>query len=422
MHQKKKLSSGAVLLLLPVAGIKTTTVMALFGAGSREEKKENQGVAHFLEHMLFKGTSKRPTYKEVSEELDKIGGICNAFTSKEYSGYYAKTACLHFDLALDWLSDIIGDSFLAAEEIEKEKGVIVEELNLGEDTPTQNIHDVFEALIFNGGSLAKEIIGTKETIRKMNRQKLFSFREKNYQAKNCVICVAGKIPAGVVSKVDQAFSFLKKKKSIIRPLEKEDQKEPRLIIKNKKTDQAHLVVGFRTSGLKTKERYALCLAETVLGEGMSSRLFEEVREKRGLAYYIGAASENYTDAGYIGAMAGVENKKLEEALRVILAEFKKLKETLIPNEELKKAKECTKGHSLISLESSNSRAFYFGISQILLGKVETLEERFRLYNKVTPQEIKAAARKFFTPNRLNFALISPMASRSRLEKIIKEFN
>ncbi|MFH1559662.1 MAG: pitrilysin family protein [Patescibacteria group bacterium] len=421
MYKLKKFSSGLTLVTAPVQGIETVTVMALFGAGSKCEQRKNRGVSHFLEHMMFKGTRRRPSAKAMAEVMDKVGGEYNAFTGKEYTGYWAKVGSGHLDLALDWLSDLVINAKLEADKMEKERGVIIEEINMYKDTPTQRIEDVFENLVYGDQPSGWDIIGTKKTIKAMPQSELLGYKRKNYTLGNCVVCVSGKPGKGLEDKVEKYFCGLFRTKAMPGAKTREKQSKPKFKAEFKKTDQSHCMIGFRTVNLFSKERYALGIITAILGGSMSSRLFLEVREKLGLAYYVHADSHLYTDSGYLSVQAGVRNVKFEQAMKAILDEFSRLKSEKTGEAELKKAKENIKGQTLISLESSNSRAFFFGSQQLLKKKIESLEQRFEALDRVTAGDIQETARRFFAPERLNAALIGPKRRNKKIDEILNGF-
>ncbi|MBD3299938.1 MAG: hypothetical protein GF347_01150 [Candidatus Moranbacteria bacterium] len=423
MYKLFKPKKGPTIITVPIEGIESMTIMILFKVGSRNETRELRGVSHFIEHMLFKGTKKRPNPKELSESIDKIGASYNAFTGKEYTGYYVKIAASDFDFALDWLSDIVINSNFKKEHLEKERGVILEEMNMYEDTPSQKIEDIFEETIFGDQSAGWDILGTKKSIKKMERQDLIKYKNNFYSRDNCVVVASGKIKnqSKIKEAIVRQFKNLPLKNEGNGSKIKQNQKKANLKIKNKKTDQSHLVLGFRSFDLFDPRRFTLNVISNLLGGGMSSRLFSQVREKRGLAYYISCTTEFYLDSGYLAVHAGLDNNKIAKALKVILAEFEKIKQTKVSQKELKKVKNYIKGHNLISLESSNTRAFFFATQQLLGNKIESLEERLEKIYQVTPTDIQETARQIFSRENLNLAIIGPRDKYDKIEQIIKNY-
>lgn len=418
MHHLKKYPNGLHLITVPIKGIKTVTVMVLFGVGAKYEEKKINGISHFLEHMMFKGTAKRPDSQKVSEDIDKVGGEYNAFTAKEYTGYYAKVGKDHIGLALEWLSDLIINSTFKEDHIEKERRVITEEMNMYLDTPTQHIHDVIENLLYGNQPAGWDVIGTRQSVQAITREDLVAYKNRSYTLGNCVICISGCFEKDVEEKVQSFFAALPAADQPTKQETREGQEKPQVKLVYKKTDQSHCIMAVRAFSLFKKDRYPLSLITTILGGGMSSRLFIEVREKRGLAYYVGSDAELYTDSGYLAVQAGLDNTKLDEALKVIAEQFHKLAHEKVSDEELNKAKEYIKGQSLIGMESSNSQAFYYGSQQILKGKIETIEQKFAKLDKITADDILALSQKLFVPGRLNLAVIGPVKDQDGLEQIL----
>ncbi len=401
--------NGLRLITVPMEHTKSATVLVMAGTGSRYETKDISGISHFLEHMMFKGTAKRPGYLDISQELDSIGAEYNAFTSKEYTGYYAKSGIENFDLILDVVSDIFLNSKFDLGEIEKERGVIIQEINMNFDNPMRHIGDIYEALLYGDQPLGWDIAGTKETILAMKPEKIREYFDTHYFAQNTVVAVAGNVePAKVKEQVAGYFSNMRQQ-DILKPwpvVIKQDK--PGLKIFHKKTDQAHIILGTRGYDAFHPKKEALQLMAVILGGGMSSRLFVEVREKRGLAYYIKASSDSYLDAGDFSAMAGLEKTKLHSALEVILEEFKRFKKEKVAAKELQKAKDHVKGSMAISFESSDDLASYYATQELLRREILTPEEKFEKLNRVTAEDIWEAANDIFQDRKLNLAIIGPV--------------
>jgi predicted Zn-dependent peptidase len=412
------LSNGLRVLFIDTKAFSSITTLLLIGAGSRYENKKNNGIAHFFEHMAFKGTKKYPNSLIISSVIEGLGGIFNAFTSKDHTGYWVKATNVHFNTVIEVLSDMILNSLLKNEEIEREKGVIVEEINMYEDTPQKKVGEVFEGLLYKENSLGYDIAGTKDTVSAFNRKTFTDYMNSLYHPSNTVLVVAGGLSQvkSQKSKVKSHLEIIKKKFAGWKKGEKidftnikENQKKPQQFIKYKKTEQAHFCLGFRTFSFFDNRKYALSVLSTILGGGMSSRLFIEVRERRGLCYYISTGRESYHDVGNIVTQAGVTNRldKVKEAVEVILKEHNKIKEGAIRKEELLKAKEMIKGRILLSMEDSANVATYFGTKMILEGKIETPEEAIKKIEKVTVGDIVKLATEIFNPERVNFAMIGP---------------
>src|SRR3990172_2215346 len=367
------LENGMNLVIVPITEVESVTTMVMVGAGSRYETHKNNGISHFLEHMAFKGTKKRPTAIEIATLVDGAGAESNAFTGKEYTGYYIKSAAHRVELSFDILSDMLANLLLDPKEIEKERGVIIEEINLYEDTPPRKISDVYESLLYGDTPMGWDIAGRKEVIRATQRDSFVSYMNKLYSASNMIVVVAGKV------KVDETQRTIEKyfgghptfttegHKAVI-----EGQKDSAVKIHHKKTDQAHFGLGVRTVGITDeKNKYPLIVLAAILGGGMSSRLFHEVREKRGLAYYVRTGSENYMDCGHLTTYVGADPKRIDEAIKVVVEEYKKVQRRgEITEGELKKAKEFVKGHFVLELEDTRAVAVFYGSSWILEKELE----------------------------------------------------
>lgn len=418
---KKKLSNGLRIVTIPMPEFSSSTVLVAVGAGSRYETRLNNGISHFLEHMAFKGTEKRPTAIDISTLIDGIGGEFNAFTSKETTAYYVKSAANHVDLCLDVLSDMLQNSKLAKEEIEKERGVILEEINLYEDTPARKIGDIYERLLYGDTPMGWDIAGEKENIKKISREDFLSYMKSLYSPTNMVVVVAGGVETSKIEeKVEKYFGNMLPFDTLSYKKVVEKQKKPRVLVKQKQTEQVHVALGFRTVPLTHPDHYSLAIFASILGGGMSSRLFHEVREKRGLAYYVRASSEHYQDAGNLVAVAGLDPKRVEEGISVIVEEFSKIKSTHKPTEkELTKAKEYIKGHLVLELEDSRAVSSFYAQQEILERKMETPDEIIRKINKVSLADLEKIAKKYILEKTLNLAVIGNFNDGQRFEKLLK---
>jgi predicted Zn-dependent peptidase len=371
--------------------------------------------------MAFKGTKNRPTAREISSVIDGIGAESNAFTGKEITGYYIKSSSEHVDLSLDILSDMLANLLLDPSEIEKEKGVILEEINLYEDTPSRKIGDIFEDLLYGDVPMGWDISGDKKVIKTITRDDFVEYMKTLYSADNMVVVVAGKYDKKtILSEIDKRFSVLPQFKTAGFESVTEKQDGSKVLLKHKKTEQSHFALGVRTTGIEDdKENYILGVLASVLGGGMSSRLFHEVREKRGLAYYVRAYSENYKDVGYLAAFAGVDKNRMDEAIEVVRDELLKICEDgEITEEELTKAKEYMKGHFILDLEDTRSVASHYSTDLILKGKMENPDEVLRNIDAVTLDQVKRAACKYIKKERMNLAIIGDFEDKSRFEKLL----
>jgi len=419
MYKKEVLKNGLRLITIPLKNSRSVTILILVATGSKYETKEINGISHFLEHMFFKGTKKRPTVRDISETLDKIGGEYNAFTSKDVTGVWAKVATPYMETALDWAADILLNSKFEEKEIEKEKGVIIEELNMYLDTPASYVTDLFEELLYKNQPAGWKIIGEKENILNLNREKIVKYWNEHYTSENTVICIAGSFkPALIKKKVMKFFKDLKRKPTPSKAEVKEVQTKPEILIHSKNTDQTHLCLGVRAYNIFDKRREALTLLGVILGGGMSSRLFLSVRGENALAYYISSSFEANPDTGYLVTHAGVKNESVHKAVELILKEYRDLKEKKISQGELKKAKDYVKGKLALSLESSDAWASFYASQEILREKILTPEEKIKRIEKVTINDIKKVAEDIFLPQKLNMALIGPFKEEDK--KIFEE--
>jgi len=420
MFKKTTLSNGLRIITVPQKGTQAVTVLVLVGTGSKYEKKEINGISHFIEHLFFKGTKKRPSPLAVVEPLDKIGGIYNAFTSEDYTGYFTKVAASYFDLALDWVSDIYLNSLLPEKEIKKERRVIIEEINMHCDHPMSYVGILWSKLLYGDQPAGWDVAGTKESVMKISRQNLISYMKNQYVAQNTIICAAGKINSSVtINKVKKYFSKINTTKPLKKSKVVERQTIPECLLHPRKTDQTHLCLGVRGYNLFHPQRFAQELLGIILGGMMSSRLFMEVRGKLGIAYYITTSVDSDPDTGYLVTQAGVDNEKIEKAISVILKEYKKVTQRKVPKDELKKAKDCIKGKTTLLLESSDAQASFYAGQELLEKKILTPEEIFAKIDKVAAEDILKVAKDIFQPKRLNLALIGPFKDKAKFQKLLK---
>ena len=419
---KSVLPNGVRVIIVPVLGVESATTLVMYGAGSRYEEKRNNGVSHFLEHMAFKGTTNRPSAREISGLIDGIGAEFNAFTGKEYTGYYIKSATTHISLCLDVLSDMLKNLLLDPSEIEREKGVIVEEINMYEDSPMRNIGDIYESLLYGNTPLGWETAGTPEIINSIRREDFVEYMATLYSAHNMTVVVAGNVHVeGMTKEIEKYFGDVSRfttKKFI--PI-KERQTKNIINVKHKKTEQAHFALGVRTVGLDNKkDRYPLELLSSILGGGMSSRLFYEIRERRGLSYYVRTSADHYLDAGYLATWVGADPKRIDEAIKVVVEEYLKVAQKgEITEEELTKAKEYTKGHFVLELEDTRSAAVMYGSQEILQKELRNPSEIIEKIEKVTLEDILRVAKEFLDTKALSLAVIGNFESEDRFEKLLK---
>jgi predicted Zn-dependent peptidase len=426
MYQIFTLKNGLRVLTVPMAGAKTVTALAMFATGSRYETKEINGISHFLEHMFFKGTEKRPSTMDISSTLDNVGAEFNAFTSKEYTGYWVKAASEHLEIALDVVSDMLIGSKFAAEEIEREKGVIIEEINMYSDNPMWYIEEVYEELLYGDTPAGWDTAGTKEIVASFTRDQLLDYWRKQYGANSASLVLAGHIPDNIQELAEQYFGSLQTAVWNNKEAVQEDQQVPAAKLFFKQTDQAHLILGVRTWAYADNREFKIKLLSLILGGSMSSRLFTQLRERRGLAYYVSTGSETYTDSGYLATRAGVPVDKALEAVEVIIAEYRRIKNEPVTSEELNRVKNLIKGKVPLSLESSDEMAEWFARKEIMFKQMPqaqrgiiTPEELLQQIEQVTIEDVQAIAQEIFQDKNLNLALIGPYQNEADFQKLLK---
>ena len=420
MLKKTVLKNGLRLVTFPMENTKAVTILLLVGTGSKYETKRVNGISHLLEHMVFKGTKKRSNTTVIARELDRVGGAYNAFTDKEITGFWIKVQSEHLDLALDVLSDMIFNSLFEEHKLEKEKKVIIEEINMIKDVPQNQVFNLWEELLYGDQPAGWMISGEKETVNNISRKDILNYLRNQYVAENVVVALAGNFSEKeIIPKIKKFFGKFKKNKPLPKKPVREIQKFPNLLLEFKETDQTHLCLGVRTFNLFSPRRHSLEVLATVLGGIMSSRLFIKVRENKGLAYYIRTINQFYIDSGYLVTSAGIDNKRILEAIEIILKEYKNLKEKKITKLELETAKAHLKGNLWLGLETSDSWASYFGAQEIFKEKILTPEEKCRQIDKISQGDILKIAQDIFQPEKLNLALIGPFKEKEKFQKILK---
>lgn len=419
MYKKVVLKNGLRIITVPQKESKTAIVLILVGTGSKYETKETSGISHFLEHMFFKGTEKFKKPRDVAEFLDKIGGEFNAFTGEEYTGYYAKVSSKHLDDALEWTSQIFLKSIIPSKEVEKERGVIIEEINMYNDNPMTYIDQLWKELLYGDQPAGWDIAGTKETVSNIKRKDILDYINSQYNAKNTVICVSGNIDQEkVISKVKNYFGEIKDKKTKEKPKVVESQKKPQMLNFYRDTKQTNLFLGVRAYNLFHEDRYVAEVIACYLGGMMSSVLFEKVREKLGAAYYVKTYNVSDTDTGCLVTCSGIDNGKLEKVVSTILREYKKMKSQKMKDEYLKNIKEHLKGKMAIGFENSYSKAMFFATQELLKNKILKIEDVFRKIDSVTKEDVLRVSKDIFKNENLNLALIGPNKNNNQLKKIL----
>lgn len=419
MYKKLVLKNGLRIIAVPLPGNETVTVQVLVEAGSKYEIKKLNGISHFLEHMTFKGTKKRPTPLDIAGVLDRVGAQYNAATGQEYTTYYAKASGKHLDLVFDIIADIFLNPKFDSLEAAKEKGVVIEELNMYKDLPARRVADLWDQLLYGDQPAGWDVGGKKETITKMTSRDLMNYHSDNYVADKTVVVVSGKVkPEFVFKKAEALFKKISVKKGKDKKATSEFQEMPQVLVEYKKTDQTHMMLGVRAYNLSDPRRYAADVLATVLGGGMSSRLFQLLRGKMGVAYYVSTESENATDVGYLVTHAGIDTKRSEEVISSILREYKKLTQKKVPADELSKVKENIIGSLTLKLESSDDWAGFYGFQEISRREINEPKEIIKKINQVTADDIRAVAQDIFKPEKLNLAVIGPFENKSVFGKLL----
>jgi predicted Zn-dependent peptidase len=388
--------------------------------GGRYESERNKGISHFLEHLLFKG-SRKFSYRKLKESIEGVGGSLNGFTSEESTCYLTKIPSRHLEISWDVLSDMVLNPLLPAQEVEKERAVILEEIKMYKDQPQVYVYDLLDALLWPGQPLGTPIIGTMDSIAKMKRKEILSFKERFYTPLNLVVSAAGQLKHDKLVRLAQK-TFVRAKEGPVSDFVKvkENQEAPSLKIFHKKTEQTHMALGFHSLKRDHSLRHALGILNVVLGANMSSRLFNEVREKRGLAYEIGTLVKRYLDTGVFLVHAGIDNAKIQEAVPLILGQLKVCKNELIGRDEFRRAKEFYLGQLILALEDTLDHMLWIGEYTTCLGRAYTLNEIIKEVGQVKREDVRMAARAVFQERKLNMALIGPLQdSHHKIQKELR---
>jgi predicted Zn-dependent peptidase len=415
--ERHTLDNGLRVLTANMPQAQSVTCMLMFAAGSRYETAESNGIAHFAEHMFFKGTERRPTAREISGAIDAIGGQLNAFTGKEYTGYFVRCAAETRDVALDVVVDMIRNSLFEPEEIEREKGVIVEEMNMYFDTPRDFIGSVYEELLYGDQPLGWDTIGRKETVRAATRETFTSYLDAWYHPSRMVLGLGGRVGDDVLERAQELLGDLPARETGA-PGPVQPHANGRVKVFSKQSDQAHLIIGVPSYPLDHPDRYALQVVATVLGGGMSSRLFTEVRERRGLAYYVFGLNHSYTDTGSLYAQAGVDIARIDDAVTTIATELRKIATEPVPADELEKARSFAKGRFVLELESPQGLILFGLRREVLEGRAPDLEEVLAGVTAVTGEDVQRVAADLVRDDALRLAVIGPFDDAERFEKLL----
>lgn len=420
-YEKNIFSNGLRVLTCPITHNQSVSVALYLGAGSRYEKPEQAGIAHFAEHLSFKGTSKRPSAKDISEAIEGVGGVLNGGTDKEITVYWCKVATPHFPLAVDLLIDMLQNSLITEEEVEKERQVIIEEINMIADLPQILVDQLIDQLLWPGGqALGRDVAGSKDTVSALKSGDLKEFALKQYIPNSAVLSVAGDITHDKALKVIERAvrGWHKGARPSFEPAF-DQQKEPSFRLIERQTEQVHLTIGLKGLPITHPDRYIFDLMNAILGEGMSSRLFLNIREKKGLVYDIHSGVDHYSDTGALIVYAGVDPGRLEVALKAILQELSRLKER-ISERELKKVKEMTKGHMILRLEDSRAVAGWMGLQELFLGEVKKPEEIIARVDAIGAEDLKRIAETYLVTEKLNLALVGTVKDGAFIAPILEK--
>lgn len=419
-YERTTLSNGLRIVSAPMPGTRSVAVSVYVGAGSRYENDEEAGLSHLLEHLLFKGTKKRPTAQEISELIDSVGGAMNAGTDRELTVYYAKVARPHFDRAADVLTDMVRNALNLPEEVEKERKVVIEELASVADSPAQIVDLLLDATIWPGQPLGRDVGGTEASVKALTRDAADAYMRQQYVPNNMVVAVAGAIEHDeIVAFVDGALGDMPvgSPSPWIRAVS--DQREPRLAVQYKQTEQAHIELAVHSCHSTHPDRFATDLISVILGEGMSSRLFLELREKRALCYDVHSFASHYLDAGSFAVYAGVDPTKAPEALGALLSEMTRLRDEGITEEELHKAKELSKGRLLLRMEDTRAVSGWLGGQEMLNGAIKTPDDIVELVDAVTMEDVHRVATEIMRNDQLSVAIVGPFKSDKKFTSLAK---
>lgn len=423
MYQKLTLKNGLPVILAPKKGSKSVALFVIYKVGSRHELKQKlYGVSHFIEHLMFKGTKKRPSTLVLSKELDSIGAEFNAFTAKDHTAYHIKVNAGDFKVACDIFSDMLNNSKFDQKELEKEKGVILEEIKMYEDQPIQYAEILFEQSIFKGLDLEHNIAGTRKTVKALTRQDIIGYLEKFYSPKNAALIVSGKVDKNTLKVLNkyfnqQGFGHKFQKRIEHKPISI-TQKAAKAALEFKTTSQAHVALGFPAYSYASKKLPAFHLLAIILGGNMSSRLFINVREREGLCYYIRSQADIYEDTGDLLIRSGLDNDKLEKGLALIAKELKDIKDNGVTAEELSKAKKFIKGRLTMQLEELNDLAEFYGREFILAKKLMTPEQRIKEFLKVSLSQVNQVAKEVLLKDKMNFVMVGPNKNKEKYLKLL----
>ena len=419
---RKTFPNGLRVLLVPSKESSSIQVTVLVNTGSDFESQKLNGISHFIEHMCFNGTKKRPNNLAIAQELDSQGGYYNAFTSQEMTGFYVRLAKDKWELALDIISDIYINSQFPVPEIQKERGVILEEKHMYEDEPASIISDYWLQLLYGNQPAGRPIIGSARNIRRFQRKNFLEYHDLHYRAQSTVLIISGNFQKRTMERaIKKYFASILKGKGRNKYVVKETQKKPQIKWKKKDVQQTHLILGFRTFNIFSKKKPILTVINALLTGGMSSRLWQVIRENQGAAYYLQGFSELFTDHGFWAVKTGIDNNRIEQVIKTILREIQRLREELVGTKEIRKAKDYLRGTTSLQLEDVHDYASFLANQELLQHKIQSLNEVLKNIDRVDSQAIRKTARSLFVPQNLNLAIITPSSERRRINYLMNKF-
>ncbi|HXN91758.1 MAG TPA: pitrilysin family protein [Candidatus Sulfotelmatobacter sp.] len=411
-HRVHSLPGGARLVVESMPERQSTSVVLMFGAGSRLEDDRLAGVSHFIEHLYFKGTKTRPSSKEIADAIEGVGGFVNASTDKELTAYWARVPSEHMELGFDVLFDLVSNSKLDPADIERERMVILDELRMYQDQPQDLVQNLFEELIWPGHPLGRDIAGTEESVSRLSRDDILEYADAHYRLPNLVVGAAGMLDeAATLGVVRNRLSLRADPDGALAVVPPSPLDSPRVLVRRRETEQAHICLGVRAFSYVHPDRYGLDLLNTVLGEGMSSRLFLNIRERLALAYDVHSFTQKHRDTGYLGLYIGVDPKKAVDAVNAAMVELRRLGESEVLPDELARAKEFTKGRLRLELETTNGVAFWLTYQELLLGEIKTIDEELALVEAVEAADITRIAREILS-GPIQMSVVGPFARDS----------
>lgn len=420
MYKKTALKNGLRIITVPDPSSPSATVMVLVGVGSRHEESHLAGISHFIEHNVFKGTKNRPRRNQITEEIEGLGGVTNAYTGFEYTNYWAKAAASQIEKILDVVMDISFNMVFPKRDLEIERGNVIEEINMYQDNPPERLLRDFLEFSWGGQPVGRRVIGTKKTVSSITRQQMRQFVRRNYSPERMVVVAAGDVNAKEINKqISVYYDQADQGSAATTPIFGEFQRKPRIHLDTDKTKQTHLCLGFKSFDRYDKCRYALDLLNAILGEGMSSRLFRKIRDELGLAYYVSSSNWEFLDTGLWFARVGVDSSRVEKAIEAILTEFIKLAERKVSVKELRKAKEYIKGRTLLSVETSDALGGWFGFRELFGEEMITPSEYNQRIEAVTAAGVKSVAQDLLRNDRLNLGIVGPFEDKEKFKKILK---